>query len=546
MSNLRILIIAVILFSLLGTGFISGESLKRNIKLHIEVNSQGMAKMNRKLEVEESDLANLYCEHAKVVKKDKKVKKQFLDEVAKGHGLIFGKKPKLKIKNQKISSSLSREVEGDFDLLACSSQKGQKGVKEIRIRKFKNKKSVVHYLEYVLNSRLFESAFLRSVKGEQTLVSREETVWQLPAGAKIINGEELEGQNWRVDFGGESSMQANLEVDEENRMITLVEQIVVSENAPEHLLAKDNAFLIGNLREYGSFVIQYETGDSSSQGEPVPEPAPSVEALDLASSWSWGLNVDKTFFYVFTYHPSQQVTVKVTPSIKLSFDLGATIKWAWRWYWSGWRLRCTLDYFETTLRLKPAVGANISISGNAAVDAVWDETVGKKSRSFTFWVGCLPVLIVLEADLSLNASCNLEGTIEIVTGGGVTLDTGITCRYKNGWDANSHFYLTRHFDKFEASAGIEAKARAEVPFTVSAYIYYVAGPFAQLNPYIEASSKAEVTTTGQTGTHYNLHGGFEVNGGAKVAGWLEGLLGNLGQYTRTFYTKDVTIYEGYL
>jgi hypothetical protein len=72
----------------------------------------------------------------------------------------------------------------------------------------------------------------------------------------------------------------------------------------------------------------------------------------------------------------------------------------------------------------------------------------------------------------------------------------------------------------------------------------VAGPFAQLNPYIEVSSKAEATTTGLTGIHYNLHGGFEVNGGAKVAGWLKDLLGDIGEYSHEFYKKDVTIYEG--
>jgi hypothetical protein len=533
----KIIISLIIMFSLGGTGIISGEILKRNINLQIEVDSRGSAKMIRKEEVGASALANLYCEHAKALEEDIKVKKQFLYEAGKGYRLIFGEKPRLSIENQTISSSLTREVAGQFSYLARSRQKG---VKEIRIRQFQDQKSVVPYLEYVLDSRLFESAFLGSVKGEQTLVSREETTFQLPAAARIINEKELEGRKWLVDFGGKNIMEANLKVDAGAGRIILSEQIVVSENAPTNLLAKDNTPLIDKLREYGAFVIQYETGDSSSQREPVPSPAPPVEALDFSSSWNLG--VSQTFSHDFKY---QQVTT-ITPSINLSFNLRADVKWEWRWYWSGWRLRCTLDYFETKLTLAPAVGANISISNSAVITQSWEKTVTKQNKSFTFTVACVPVLIVLEADLKLKASCDLKGAITVGTGGKVTLNTGITCRYQNGWkNISPTFYVIPQFTGFNASAGIYAKARGEAPFTVSAYIYYVAGPFAQLNPYIEVLSEYKAQTSGQTGIHFNLHGGFEVNGGAKVAGWLQNLLGNLGQYTRNFFTKDVQIYDGW-
>jgi hypothetical protein len=558
MSNLRIIIIAVILFSLLGTGFISGESLKRKVYTQIEVDSKGDAKTESKVEVEDKDsvLAKLYREHNKEVEKDEAVKKQFLNEVAKRTMLMFGGRQR-EIKTQINTSplplthgvvgQLTHRVVGQLKKLVRSTriEERQKVVNELPFRKFQDDdESLLAYLESVLDSRLFETAFLGSVEGTQILESTEETEFKLPPKAIIKNKEELENLKWKVDFGEGNIMKAQLKVDAEKRLITLVEKIVVTEDRPTNLLSEDNSSLIKKLKEYGSFVIQYETYDSSYQVESVPDSAPFLKAKVHSYSKNLGvaeIKLEPEFEYP-DEDETKQVTVKIAPTIKLSFDLGAELKWEWEW--KG--LKCKLKYFETTLTLKPAVGAYISISSDCAISKKWEreKPLFQKSKEFRFAVGIIPVVIVLEADLRLNVSCDLKGAIKISTGGGLELNSGVTFKYQNRWSANPNFELKPYFDEFNASAGIEAKARAEFPFTVSAYLYNVAGPFAQLNPYIEVSSKAEATTT-TGGIHYEINGGFEVNGGVQVAGWLKKLLKNGGQHIEQLYSpKPLKILEG--
>ena len=85
-------------------------------------------------------------------------------------------------------------------------------------------------------------------------------------------------------------------------------------------------------------------------------------------------------------------------------------------------------------------------------------------------------------------------------------------------------------------------ARAEAPFQVTAYLYYVAGPFLQLVPYVQANAGAQAGTT--TGVNYSIVGGLEVNGGATVAGWLKSITGDLGTYSKTFINPEKTIKNG--
>jgi hypothetical protein len=518
----------------------SAETLPRSLDVKVEVGATGGAVITRLEKVPGSPLGQLYSDHGKILAQERRVRDEYLKELAQGYQYILGVRPMFKLDHQEATGALERTLTAKVSSLARADAK-DKSLRDIRVRQFSNPRQLAPYYEYVLDGKLFETTFLGSVKGDQAILSRETTEFVLPPGSAIANVKELDKRSWKVDFGGGSLMEASLAVDEKAATVTLSERITVSEDPPKRLLAKDNTALFDQLREYAAFIIQYRPSAPVALLGPQAVDECEAGAGDFSNSWSFGLS--ETFSEPFTY---QQV-VTLTPSVTVGFTLGAEVKWDWRWYWSGWSLHCALDYFQTKITLAPAVGASINVNASAAINKEWEKNVVTKSKSITFSVACVPVLIVLEANFKLKGSCGISGGITVGTGGNVTLNTALTCKYQNGWQQiQPSFTVTPQFTgSAHASTGITSTARGEAPFTVSAYIYYVAGPFARITPYIETTSQYVAQTGGPTGVHFNLHGGFVASGGAKVAGWLQGLLGNLGEFNRDFYTKDVTIYDGW-
>jgi hypothetical protein len=516
------------------------DTLTKTVDLTVRLEASGSATFSRVEKVPPSDLGSLFSAHADVLAKDARVRTGYLKEVTRVYQPIFGPALTFKVDGQDTASGLTRKMSAKAAGLQKQSPK-DKSVRQFKVRQFANPKQLAPYYESVMDPMIFESAFLGSLKSDADIVSTDTTRIELPAGASLVNEKALNGKSWRVDFGGGSLMEASLQVDAKGPAVILTEKIRVAKGAPQNLLAKDNTALFDTLREYAAFIVEYKT-----KSAPAPAPEPEVEeapsaALDFSGSWSH--TISETFSHDFTYQ--QVVTFK--PSVTVSFTLGAELKWEWRWYWSGWHLHCALDYFQTKLTLAPAVGAGLDITAGAAITKDWEKDVVTKSKSVSFTVACVPVLIVLEANLKLKAACGIQGAITVGVGGKVTLNTTLTCKYQNGWQqiAPTVTVTPQFTGSAHASVGITSTAKAEAPFTVSAYLYYVAGPFARITPYIETTSQYMAQTGGQTGIHFNIHGGFTVSGGAKVAGWLKSLLGNLGEFSRDFYTKDVTIYDGW-
>jgi hypothetical protein len=127
----------------------------------------------------------------------------------------------------------------------------------------------------------------------------------------------------------------------------------------------------------------------------------------------------------------------------------------------------------------------------------------------------------------------------------LNLNTSLTAKYENGWSLSSSKSFTPSFNGFTADAQLQASARGEAPFTLSAYIYYVAGPFAQLVPYLQGDAWAKTGTTNQIG--YKVVGGIDVNGGVSLSGRLKNIknmIGGVGTYSNTFYNLQTTISQG--
>jgi hypothetical protein len=511
------------------------ENLNRSIEEKLELQSDGTAVWHRTETVPESALKKIYIEHAQQAERDDAVESNYVGELSKGKYLLLRAQPDAHVSGQDTrSSTFTRKVEGKIPGAARSSSDGKS--MEIAFKKYdseKQEKELLAYHESTLDGRFFETLFLDSVKGEQTITSENTTAVELPSGSKILNLKELSDRTWKVDFGGGNTMDASLEVDEKNAIVTLREKIVVTEDKPDILLNEKNQALFDSLRDYASYTIRYS---QPSSNEAMTTPVRNDTMLDFSGSWSFG--VSHTFSHDFTW---QNLTV--TPSATVGLNFGASLYWEHYWKKTGWfSWSWTLKKFETTINVNPSVNLAVNVNASASAQKDWDTNIITKNTVQTFFVACVPVTIVLEAKLDMGATANIQGDIGFNTSVTIGLNTSLTTKYEGGWSSSfsKSFYKTPI--SFTADAKIQATARGEAPITLSAYVYYVAGPFAQLVPYIQGDTWAQAGTANQLG--YKVVGGFDVNAGVSMSGWLKSLLGGMGSYSKTLYNYEETISSG--
>ncbi|KAF2957416.1 hypothetical protein AS159_06985 [Thermotoga sp. Ku-13t] len=95
---------------------------------------------------------------------------------------------------------------------------------------------------------------------------------------------------------------------------------------------------------------------------------------------------------------------------------------------------------------------------------------------------------------------------------------------------------------FEANAKIGAEATGKLPFTLAACVYYVAGPFLRLTPWVKGQTSASVGTQNQAG--YSLTGGLTASGGVQMSGWFKNLCDSIPSVEYTFWEKSWTLASG--
>jgi hypothetical protein len=529
------------IFVVVLAGFIGGtlfaQTFHRTTTETVKLDAAGKAVLKRVDQIPGSLLGEIYAQHAKAMREDKKVLKNFLMEQGRAWSLLTGKIPRYTIEEQQIGSGVTRTLSGTYAGLARVS-KDDKTVREICIKQFvdqkKDEKRQLQYYELVLDTHFLETAFLGGQKGSATIQGERETQFILPPGAELVNRKELEGKTWKVNFGGGTVMEAKLVVEGDRVVLNEVE--TVSASAPTALLSPKNVDLFDALRDYSSFIIKYRLDKNAALVMPsISEPAVE-QGFDYSGSWSTSVSqlVSKAFSYQ---------TLTVTPSVNLTFNLGASLFWEHHWVKvSWWRWSYNLKKFEAKLTLNPVADASVSVSSGGTLEREWTQNLFTKSTTFSFSIGFVPVFIVLEAKLDAGAKANISGVITATAGGKLSISETLTAKWEGSWSATQGFSITPTFTGFTANAQVTTMARGEAPFQVTAYLYYVAGPFLQLVPYVQANAGAQAGTT--TGVSYSLVGGLEVNGGATVAGWLKSITGDLGTYSKTFINPEKNIKSG--
>jgi len=533
------MLLRILLAGLVGLAGVSlfAQTFDRSTQETVTLDASGKATLKRVDQVPASPLGQVYAQHAKAMQEDPKVRDNFLREQARAWSLLTGRQPRYKVEQQETGGGLTRTLSGTYPGLAQVS-KDDKMVREVCIKQFvdqkKDEKRQLQYYELVLDTHFLETAFLGGQKGAATVHGNRDTEFVLPPGAELLNKKELAGKSWRVDFGGGSVMSAQLVV-EEGRIV-LKESETVSPSAPTALLNSKNVELFDRLRDYAAFVIRYRLPE---QGALVPtEEAEPLAEQGLDYSGSWNFSVSQLVSKNFSYQ-----TLTVTPSVNLTFNLGASLLWEHHWVKvSWWRWSYQLKKFEAKLTLNPVADASVTVSSGGSLSKEWEQNLFTKTTTVSFAIGPVPVFIVLEAKLDAGAKANVSGVISATAGGRLSISETVTTKWEGSWGATQSFSLTPTFTGFTANAQVTTMARAEAPFQATAYLYYVAGPFLQLVPYIQANAGAKAGTA--TGVDYSLVCGLEVNGGATVAGWLKSITGDLGTYSKPFANPEKTIKTG--
>ena len=527
----KILVTVILLASVL----VFSTQFKRSVEDKIVIEPGGNAVITRTEYVPSSDLAKVYIQHSEALS-DREVSDEvfnnFYDEISKGYFFLYSSVPGFVDRDIDISidkggnykSVITMKISG-----LITQSKEFPGSYEFSRKNFSEEKIMLKYFEDLIDGKAFETAFLGSSKN--SLVTTKTTTIVLPEESEIFellspHGEKpLKG--WSLDLGGGTKFKASLDYDKNT--ISLKEEITTGGGSPDNLMKPDNEEIMAKLRDYGAFTIVFK----SPKTRALTEPKPYLFKEDYSGSWSF--YVSHTFSNEFSYQ-----TLTVEPGLTVSLTFGASLLWEHEWKKiSWWNYKYVLKKFQTTVSFSPSLTPFIEVSSGAAITKNWTKNITTKTKWITFWVSCVPVALVMEVKFDANAEAGISGVIGFNASTTLSANTTLTVKYQNGWSKSVSYSANYSGLQFDANAKVNAWAKGSLPLTLSAYVYYVAGPFVQFVPWIKGETNASAGSATQVG--YKVTAGFDVNGGVHMAGWLKDLCDGLPSVSYTFWNKSWTI-----
>jgi len=157
-----------------------------------------------------------------------------------------------------------------------------------------------------------------------------------------------------------------------------------------------------------------------------------------------------------------------------------------------------LKKFEAKITLNPVADASVTVSSGGSVTKEWQQNLFTKTTTVSFAIAPSP-----------SSSCSRPSWTQAPRptsrghqrhgGGEAQRQRDLHTKWEGSWGATQSFSITPTFTGFTANAQVTTSAKAEAPFQTTAYLYYVAGPFLQLVPYVRANAGAQAgTSTGST------------------------------------------------
>lgn len=536
----------VLVLLLVLTIAVFGTQFKRNIQERIEVMQDGSAIITRKEFLPESELAKMYISHYEEIQKDNKAFKNYLIELTKHYYLLYGTTPSFTAKDVEMTKDSGGytfittmkvpgfvRLQGDLFLIARKGFENEKMAEKLMPKYFENE----------IDGKLFESAFLQSEKN--SLLTERQVEIVLPEGSNLEGIKptffsKIEPSRWFVDMGGGTTYEAKLEKTKNGVLIS--EKIITNGGTPKYLLdQKKNTEVLQNLRDYTSFNLFFSNKEMMNQKNlaHLTKPVAHDIASDFSGSWSFSVSSGESLSYTFTYQ-----TLSVTPMITVTLTFTASILWEHEWVKTGlfsWSYK--FKKFESVVSLTPSFTPSLEVSSGGTIEKNWSKNLFTRSKTVSFWVGCVPVVLNLEAKLDAEAMAKIYGSIGFKTFATFSVTTSLKVTYQNGsWNKTPSYSTSYSGVNFQANARIGAEAQGSLPFTLSAYVYYVAGPFVKLTPWIKGTTSASVGSSNQVG--YTITGGLTASGGVQMAGWLKDLCGSIPSVSYDFWEWSRTLASG--
>jgi hypothetical protein len=358
----------------------------------------------------------------------------------------------------------------------------------------------IHYIQNML----------QMLPGEQVYESSWQLELELPSTASIINGGELTGLTWTVDFGGGTIMTANVSMDTTFPRVFLSESTTVTEwniTATEEALGE--AFAV-----YRTFHVDYALSGLTTQAAWEPQASVQNLTVDWSKTWSWPISLGP---WRKEWHKGPcTAAIRVHPQLLIEAKLG------WRFKWQWWPPSLKFKKFVTWIAVTPSIESN----GYATVSESFDDFLGPHTLAttriakWTFWVGIIPVWATLRLSILGRVTVDIAGRASVVAWAKAFAyyKVGVEYNKGEGWstiweqDSGSAFNVIPTWDvdfTFTPSASAE----------LALLVYDVAGPLIECELYAPFSMHFGDPNI----VAFQLK--LRINIGVTFKGWLKDLLG---------------------
>jgi len=275
---------------------------------------------------------------------------------------------------------------------------------------------------------------------------------------------------------------------------------------------------IDSIQEEGNKVILHtqnanltdvmEKGEFSLHGYLTNKGVVSTSSIPTRHTWKWNYSKDLIDLSIsHTFYTKNKIKVHVSGEVKAWVNFTFIVKI------SHWKIK----YFQFSV--KNTEIASIGISANKSVIlhkeyTIWEHTF----PSITFDIGFVPVVITpkmnirVGADVDLEANASASLSMKLTTKEGVEYTDG-------GWHTIHSFTKDISYKEPTVNLTANIKAYAITP-EIEFLIYDIAGPTADLEPYLQLQASAGASLNGLNASahlSWGLYAGVEGHIGVKIA-----------------------------
>ncbi|OGS49952.1 MAG: hypothetical protein A3K65_04505 [Euryarchaeota archaeon RBG_16_68_12] len=372
----------------------------------------------------------------------------------------------------------------------------------------------------------FARMMLESLEGVQVYEASRSTRIRLPVGATLLNGGDLDGRSWVVNFGGGTSATVSVFLDGPSTVL-IDEKTVVAEQS----ITAAPTEVFEAFRGYGVFRIQYQLPGSSFVGG-------AGDSTSYSRNWRW----DDSIYWrdrralTLTFG-GVTATLTVTPSFSFSWFIG------WSFWDDNWP---DLDWFKAWVGASASLDIELDITASAALDKTWEQNLFPPLTlaTFPFTIGFVPVWVDLDLNVVASLHVNVDAGLRFYAKAsiGASLKGGAQWVDGDGWslikESDAHATLTGP----DVDIWTNGRVELGVGLRLELLFFSLAGPYIELQPY---GAAALTYYAGDDILVWDLKTGLRLNAGLTMAGWIKDLL-DIHDHWWNLYDWTIKEWSGHL